>query len=151
MPLLARRNTELQTANPVAVLTSGMEAPTQEPFWAGGRWRMVERVKWWERYDDPVPVVVGHYWRRYTDLPLSYADKNGPDLFEGIENHHWMGAQRNVYCVDFSVGGRSELRRQGLPEHVCQLAALRVPEWEVVHDNDDERASIGSPGSISPT
>lgn len=88
---------------------------------------MVERVKWWERYAEDIPVVVGHYWRRFDGVPGAYADKYGPDLFEGIQSHHWMGARRNVYCVDFSVGGRAEQRHRGEPEHACQLAALRVP------------------------
>lgn len=145
MPLHAQRDTEYQVSNPLSVLTSGEEAPTCTPFWAGGRWRMVERVKWWERYDDPVPVVVGHYWRRYSDTPSAFADKYGPDLFEGIEPHHWMGRRRNVYCVDFSVGGRAEQRYHDAPEHLCQLAALRVPEWLVVHD-DGARWEVGAPG-----
>jgi len=25
---------------------------------------MLDRVRWWEEYDDLVPVVFGHYWRR---------------------------------------------------------------------------------------
>ncbi len=145
LPLLAEYDIDYQMGNPVTVVTSGEEAPTTTPFWAGGRWRMVERVKWWERYDDPQPVVIGHYWRRYSDTPTVYADKYGPDVFEGITPHHWMGRQRNVYCVDFSVGGRSEQRYHGEAEQICQLAALRVPEWTVVHD-DGEFWEINAPG-----
>ena len=145
MPLLAQHDTEYPISNPVTVLTSGEEAPTSTPFWAGGRWRMVERVKWWERYDDTLPVVVGHYWRRFSEAPVIYADKYGPDLFDGITPHRWMGRRRNVYCVDFSVGGRAEQRRHGEPEHLCQLAALRVPEWQVVHDGG-VTWDVGAPG-----
>ena len=144
LPRLAKRDAQYQTSNAVTVLTSGVEAPTAKPFWAGGKWRMVERVKWWQRYDDPVPVVIGHYWRRWSDAPAAWTDKYGPDLFDGIEPHHWMGCRGNVYCVDFSVGGRSEQRLRGEPEHVCQLAALRVPEWRVVHDGG-EAWDIGPP------
>jgi len=144
MPLLAEMEAEMQMGNPVAVLTSGEERPTTEPFWAGGRWRMVERVKWWERYRDPVPVIVGHYWRRYSEIPPTYADKYGPDLFAGIERGEWMGARGNVFCVDFSVGGRSEQRYAGEPEYICQLAALRVPEWRLVYDAADP-IDIGAP------
>ena len=35
----------------------GEERVAAEPFWAGGKWRMVERVKWWENYDDEIPVI----------------------------------------------------------------------------------------------
>lgn len=147
MPVMAQMDTEHQAGNPVAAVTSGLEVPVtgKVPFWAGGRWRMVERLQWWNDYADAVPVVVGHYWRRYRDVPTVYADKYGPDLFAGIEPHHWMGRRRNVYCVDFSVGGRSEQRNAGESEILCQLAALRVPEWQVVHDAGDVW-EIGPPG-----
>ena len=53
------------------------------------------------------------------------------DLFQGIEPHHWMGANNNVYCVDFSIGmgkDRGENHARG------HLAAVRFPEWTVLHD-----------------
>lgn len=142
---LATIDSDNQMANPVAILTSGAERPAGAPFWAGNRWRMVERVRWWESYTDAVPVVVGHYWRRYSDAGKLLMDEHGPDLFAGIEPHQWMGPQRNVYCVDFSVGGRYVERTTGLPPWQCRLAALRVPEWRVVHD-DGECWEIGPPG-----
>ncbi len=145
MPTLGQMDSEHQMSNPVCIVTSGEERPTVEPFWAGGRWRMVERVRWWEGYDDDKPVVVGHYWRRFTRLRTVYEDKFGPDLFEGIASHEWMGLRRNVYCVDFSVGGRYAQRAGAAPTHHCSLAAVRVPEWQVVHD-DGSAWSIGAPG-----
>jgi hypothetical protein len=148
MPAKATMESEYQMANPVAVLTAGEEAATDRPFWAGGKWRMVDRVKWWERYDDPVPVIVGHYWRRYSDARLHLADHFGPDLFEGIGPHQWMGRRRNVYCIDFSVGARASQRANHAPPYVCKLAALRIPEWEVLHD-DGEIWRIGAPGRAS--
>ena len=99
---------------------------------------MVERQKWWERYDDDVPVVVGHYWRRFGELSGDLMDKYGPDLFAGIEPHHWMGKRRNVYCIDFSVGARQRERGEGGPPFEGKLSALRVPEWEVRHDDGSE-------------
>ena len=72
-------------------------------------------------------------------------DKHGPDLFEGIPPHAWMGTRSNVYCVDFSVGGRYVERAEGLTSFQCRLAALRVPEWVVMHD-DGESWDIGPPG-----
>jgi hypothetical protein len=47
--------------------------------------------------------------------------------------------------VDFSVGGRYVERAAGVPRFQCRLAALRVPEWTVVHD-DGETWDIGPPG-----
>jgi hypothetical protein len=137
LPTIARMDREYQMNNPVCVLTSGEEAETETPFWAGGKWRMVERVRWWERYDDPVPVVIGHYWRRFGDAQAVYADKYGPDLFAGIKMQHCMGLRRNVYCVDFSVGGRYAQRAANELLHMCRLAAVRVPEWQVVYDHGE--------------
>ena len=133
-----------QMANPVAVLTSGMERPASKPVWAGNRWRMVERVRWWDDYHGARPVVVGHYWRRATAAGKALMDEHGPDLFDGVPPHSWMGARSNVYCVDFSIGGRYVERAGGLAEYHCRLAALRVPEWQVVHD-DGQCWSIGPP------
>jgi len=141
MPAAAELAAHFQMDNPVAVLTSGAEHPAGEPFWAGGKWRMADRVKWWEGYDEKIPVVMGHYWRRFGEAKIYLNDKYGPDLFAGIGPHHWMGKHFNVYCVDFSVGARAEQRAQGQDEYSCKLAALRVPEWEVVHD-DGERAKL---------
>lgn len=137
MPKRAESDRDYQMENPVRVLTSGEEDYTDEPFWAGGKWRMLERVKWWEKYEECVPVIIGHYWRRFSEAQTVYADKFGPDLFAGIEPHHWMGPQKNVYCVDFSVGGRYAQRAGHQPEQHCSLAAVRVPEWEVVHDGGE--------------
>lgn len=137
LPTIARMDREYQMDNPVCVLTSGEEVETATPFWAGGKWRMVERVRWWMHYDDPIPVVIGHYWRRFSDARAVYSDKYGPDLFAGVESHHCMGPRNNVYCVDFSVGGRYAQRAANEPTHMCRLAALRIPEWQVVYDNGE--------------
>ena len=44
--------------NPVRVLISGIERVGTEPFFSSGKWRFVERVKWWDEYEDDVPVVM---------------------------------------------------------------------------------------------
>ena len=137
MPASAAMDREYQMGNPLRVLTSGEEQETDTPFWAGGKWRMLERVKWWQNYDEPVPVIIGHYWRRFSQARTVFSDKFGPDLFAGVEPHQWMGKQSNVYCVDFSVGGRYAQRAGNEPEHHCSLAAVRVPEWQVMHDNGE--------------
>ena len=88
-------------------------------------------------YEESTPVIIGHYWRRFTHARTVFSDKYGPDLFTGIKPHHWMGKRNNVYCVDFSVGGRYAQREEQEPEHLCSLAAVRVPEWEVMHDSGE--------------
>ncbi len=144
MPFKAELDRRSQMDNPISVLTSGEEETADAPFWAGGRWRMVSRVKWWERYDADIPVVFGHYWRRFKDASIVLSDKYGPDLIEGVEPHHWMGKRNNVYCVDFSVGARAGQRAANEDELVCSLAAVRWPEAEVVHD-DGRRFSLEAP------
>jgi hypothetical protein len=47
------------------VLCTGVERAAGAPFFAGGKWRFVERVAWWNQYTEDVPVIVGHYWRRH--------------------------------------------------------------------------------------
>jgi hypothetical protein len=147
LPLHAGREAARQTSNPIKVLTSGVEQVTKDPFFTSGKWRAVERVKWWDNYDDATPVVIGHYWRHYKQLDETNPAKDGPDLFASVQPHEWMGRGRNVYCVDFSVGRRPELRAKGKPEQVGQLAALRTPEWKVIHDHDEAGdVEIGAPG-----
>lgn len=145
LPAIAEADIAYQMGNPLRILTSGEEAATGEPFWAGGRWRMVTRVPWWNHYHDPVPVVIGHYWRRYSEAAALVGEKYGPDVFAGIPPHHWMGPRNNVYCVDFSVGARPSERHRGGRGFTGKLAALRVPEWQVVHD-DGGHWDIGPPG-----
>lgn len=139
-----------QNINPVRVITSGMEEPVkrlppelydeplseadEEPFFAGGKWRMVRRMKWWNTYRGSRPVIFGHYWRNFATPDLESVGKYGPDLFAGIEPHHWMGASDNVYCVDFSIGMRSATADSA---QSGQLAAVRFPEWVVMHDGHD--------------
>jgi hypothetical protein len=131
--------------NPLSVLTSGMERRTQTPFWASGKWRMVERVRWWDNYQSTVPVVVGHYWRRVSERGKVEMDKFGPDLFEGIGHFDWLGPNKNVFCVDYSVAVRPALRQTGGDLATGKLAALRFPECELVTDCGDE-IEVGLPG-----
>ena len=126
-----------QMGNPIRVLTSGVETPTAAPFYAGGKWRMVERRKWWEDYGEERPVIIGHYWRRFGDASTGLAGKYGPDLFAGIEPQHWMGRRDNVYCVDFSVGAKSVARANNIDHSHFRLAAFRWPECTVMHDDGE--------------
>ncbi len=135
----ARYEREKQMSNPVAIVTSGEETETDKPFFAGGKWRMVERVKWWDHYNDDVRVIVGHYWRNINEVRPEVSSKQEVDLFKDVLPHQWLGAKKNVYCVDFSIGGLAEQRKAGKPLEHYSLAAIRVPEWKVVHDDGLER------------
>jgi hypothetical protein len=137
----------LQMDNSLRVLTTGPEQIAEQPFWAGGKWRMTERAKWWEHYNESVPVVIGHFWRLFDDNARRITGMFGADVFEGIASHAWMGQARNVYCIDYSVGQRHlERQRNDDEEFHGKLAALRYPEWEVVHDSH-WKVAIGSPGA----
>lgn len=127
-----------QMLNPVRVLTSGVERRTLTPFFASGQWRFAERVRWWDEYTDEVPVVVGHYWRQFLPLDRAQLGKGDPDLFEGVDPRAWLGPRGNVFCVDFSVGGRYQERSLGeVPGARTRLAALRWPERQLVLDTGE--------------
>ncbi len=133
LPGYAAVNETRQMHNPVAVLTSGQEAAATSTYPAGGKFRFVDRVAWWDDYLDSQTTIVGHYWRLYdpgiADKPRVSADS----LFQGAGPADWLGARKNVYCVDFSVGGRA----RGYPDDVCRLAAIRWPEATVVFDDGE--------------
>jgi hypothetical protein len=84
------------------------------------------------------PVVFGHYWRRLLPLDRKRFGKAGADLFEGLSPTAWHGHRRNVFCVDFSVGGRFKERLDGeKPGTVTKLAALQWPEKTLVLDSGE--------------
>jgi hypothetical protein len=128
-----------QMGNPIKVLTSGIERKTEAPFPASGKFRFVERVKWWNEYAGNKPVIVGHYWRKYDESQAAIPADAPKDLFEGIEPDQWMGLNHNVYCVDFSVGLAAHNRAKKLPTDGCRLAAVRWPEQVVVFDDGQSK------------
>ena len=134
-PATAARDVYYSRGNPVRVLTCGAEVPSAAPFYAGGRWRFVERQAWWDDYRDDTAVVIGHYWRRWR------GDTN--PLFP-FPPHHWHGARRNVFCCDFAVGARWRDRATGTaPEQSpYRLAALRWPERTLLFDNGEAVATV---------
>lgn len=147
LPAVAAVDEHRQCSHPIRVLISGLERATDNPFFASGRWRFVERQRWWEHYHDPVPVVVGHYWRRFitTDASLNKGD---PNLFAGVSPRAWLGARGNVFCVDFSAGGRFKERQLGIrPGTVTRLAALRWPERLLMTDNGSIYRTLGYRGA----
>jgi hypothetical protein len=138
LPALAEYDETYQMLNPVRLLTSGIEQRVTRPFFAGGKWRMVKRVPWWNDYHDEVPVIMGHYWRFISDAVCEQISKGEEDLFAALAINDWGGARRNVFCVDFSVGGRYKERLLGgCSPWGTRLAAVRWPERELVFDEGE--------------
>ncbi len=133
-----------QMLNPLKVLTSGVESKGSAPFYAGGKWRFVNRVPWWDSYDDATPVVIGHYWRRVHAIDRAAIGKGDPDLFERTHPFAWHGKRSNVFCVDFSAGGRWTERKAGVAVgQNFKLAALRWPERSLQFDDGHVQATHG--------
>jgi len=132
-----------QMADPVRLMTSGPERriTTVRPFFTGGRWRYVERDKWWLRYAESPAVVVGHYWRSRTMASV----EGKPDTWATSSPAEWVGPRGNVFCVDFSVGRRFLERWEGRQSGSAHgLAALRWPERELVFDDGWVMDSTGA-------
>lgn len=131
---LARKDVAWQMANPVRILTSGVERQTATPFFSSGKWRMVERVAWWNEYRHETPVVMGHYWRWPLPVDRSTPARTGPDIFAGTSTGQALGPRSNVYCVDYSIGRRFQERARG-EAFRTRLAALRWPERTLTFDD----------------
>jgi hypothetical protein len=133
-----------QMGNAVRVLTSGVERLARAPFYANGKWRMVDRVDWWDEYSEAPPVIVGHYWRAAdTRAPEPESVSGGkPDLFAPAAPHEWVGRAKRVYCVDFSIGGRYVERARGASAYRTRLAAVRWPEQQVMFDDGEHHALV---------
>jgi hypothetical protein len=134
-PNHARRDALYQNGNPVRAIASGPEQITGRPFFSSGKWRLLERLRWWEHYADAVPVVFGHYWR----VPLGMeqpAHKGIEDIFSGYAEGAWLGPQQRAFCVDYCVGARFIERLQGATDRFqSRLAALRWPECVLLMDD----------------
>lgn len=135
-PAATELSLALQNDHPLRVLTSGLErplAPTQAPFYVGGKWRFVRRDPWWERYDAAPAVVMGHYWRSRGPTPPGEVEH-----LMGSSPFHWVGGGGGVFCVDYSVGRRFVQRAHGQTrDFEAGLAALRWPERTLVFDDRD--------------
>ena len=144
--LPAHSENELAKAmvNPLKVLTTGVERECRTPFYAGGKWRFVERVAWWNEYTEAPAVIVGHYWRRLraSDAPAHGAQFE--NLFGSTPPLSWHGQRNNVFCVDFSVGARWLNRLRGEdPNERSKLAAMRWPERVLVFDDGTQAVTDG--------
>ena len=142
LPNLALEDETYQMGNPIRVVSSGVERSTAgRPFFAGGKWRMVERIPWWREYADDKPVIIGHYWRWYSREGQQRYARDEEDLFAQAGPANWLDARERVYCTDFSVGARFQEIRDGFaPGTYTRLAAVRWPEREVVFENGERRA-----------
>jgi hypothetical protein len=131
LPGIGRCDARYQMGNPVRVVTSGAERLAKTPFWSAGKWRMCDRVQWWQEYSEDVPVIVGHYWRRFRPIAGSDHAETKPNLFGGVAPTEWLGPKRNVFCVDYSVGARYEERKAWKTAFDTRLMAMRWPEREL--------------------
>lgn len=135
----AEHDEAMQMGNLLKVLTSGVERKLSHPskvFRAGGKWRFVERVAWWNEYDEKVPVVIGHYWRSFDNNANADAEKAESDLFGSVDPLAWHGKHNNVFCIDFSVGKRWKERCERITKNYSgRLAALRWPEKTLMFDD----------------
>lgn len=136
LPTTAKKECLEQMVNPIRTLTTSSMVVAEQPFYAGGKWRMAERDSWWDTYQEDIPVVIGHFWRQFNSNHQRISGQFGRDLFAGIDSHAWMGAKHNVFCADYSAGQRHLERKQSTETAFYgKLAALRMPERQVVHDD----------------
>ncbi len=126
------------TFNPLKVLTCGLERPASAPFFAGNKWRFVQRHPWWDDYTEATAVVIGHYWR---STNAHHRTQEG--LFADVPPFAWHGQRRNVFCVDYSAGARAQARKNERPTEGMRLAALRWPERTVMLDDGQQHATQG--------
>lgn len=126
-----------QMRNPIRVITSGVERATENPFFASGKWRYVNRVAWWHEYAGEIPVLFGHYWRWWDPSVHPHLSKGEPQLFPDDPVAPFMAAHHSTFCVDFSAGSRYRQRILNHPKPFHgRLAAMRWPERELIFDGD---------------
>jgi hypothetical protein len=143
-----------QNENPVKVLTSGPEEPAPARYFLQGKWRLLQRARWWESYGDASWCVVGHYARR------ALADANG------LPRDHLIGesdltskrrygplAGSRVLCIDYSAGYRwvERLNPSRSGPWITRLAALRWPEKTLLFDDGTTETIVqpGEPGALA--
>lgn len=125
-----------QSSHPLKAATSGLERQAPAPFFATGKWRMTERVAWWNEYEDEAAVIFGHYWRWPLSQEEATARARGPNLFAGSEPFQWLGPRKNAMCIDWCVGLRWKERIAGTSSgYDGKLGALRWPEREIMLDS----------------
>lgn len=106
-----------QREDPLRVLTSGFERAAAAPRWLGGKWRFLERVRWWIEHPPARPTLFGHYWRPRRHVAGHWSP------FDGTLPHQWLGRHAHAMCLDF--WWPDDPRRSG-------LAAYRIGMDELV-------------------
>lgn len=128
-----------QMEHPMKIITSGEErVRTSKKALFAGKWRFTERVSWWDNYFENTPVIVGHYWRRIKN-PMKKSEES---IFNGINPFAFFGVNKNVFCVDYSIGLKYLQRQEG-KEDGLHLGALRWPEQLVVLENGEVISIVG--------
>ena len=128
-----REELRQQNENAIAVLTAGLERPAEtvkgdKIVWSGGKWRPLLRDRWWDNYAENVPVVIGHYSRKW-DVVARKADEKSELMFPGESPGAPRGLRSNVYAIDYAVGQRFLERANGSTgSFTGRLAALL---WDV--------------------
>ena len=139
-----------QNSHHLSVLTSGPEQVRPGlPAWRAGRWRIIQRKRWWDE-DVDVPTIFGHYWR----LRLPSADSSRRRLFGATEAHDWLGPHRKAFCLDFSVGRRYHSRGvDGSAPDTGFREALGALRWtgadqpaQLWFDDRDSPVMVPAPG-----
>jgi hypothetical protein len=128
---VVEEDTAHQLRNPVRLLTSGgeVEVPVGRHFFKAGKWRFVQRDRWWRNGADR-PTVVGHYWRRRVT-----PTRGDLELWDLTPPFQW---DEGVFCVDYSVGYRYKERARGrVVDFHGGLAAMCWPERVLVFDDRD--------------
>jgi hypothetical protein len=125
-----------QNDNPVKVLTFGLERKAEQPFWASGKERFLERVEWWKDYGESFTCVFGHYGR----LPPTQEEAGG-ELFDEKGPYAALG-NGNAWCIDYSIAKRWKERfgPHARGPFRARLAALRWPEGQLVFDDGGQAA-----------
>lgn len=111
------RGLEHQNRNPVKVISSGKEQRIEPPFFASGKLRHEERIRWWQDYTADKLCIFGHY-----------SNYRGESSLSG-----------RAICVDFAVAKRWQERKESSFNGTFRgcLGAVRIPEYCVVFDNGD--------------
>lgn len=128
-------------ANPIRAVTCGVEVMAPTPFYANGRWRFTARCPWWQQYEATVPVLIGHYWRLWDGPPPTTADRLPLFVEPPLA---WQGAQKTVFCLDYSAGARWRDRQNNVAttQSRYHLAAMRWPERVLVLENGVQAATV---------
>lgn len=134
----ANYNLAHQEGNPIRKITCGSEIRNSEPFFTSGKWRFISRHAWWQDYNEEIPVIIGHYWRKTHEVTDS------ENLFDSIAYNSWHGKLNNVFCIDYSVGARFQERNKNKTiGSTTNLAALRWPENTIMFERGNTVPTIG--------